>query len=71
MSDSSFVTKNFSEATSEKLQESLSFLKKEMFSLRFQKAYGELFDSSSFRKTRKDIARINTELNKRKNIGVK
>lgn len=71
MSDSDFTSKALSEATDKKLNESISFLKKEMFNLRFQKAFGELVNTSRFKQVRQDIARISTELSKRKNVGVK
>ena len=68
------MSKNKSELTSEslaglsveKLVEKSAFLKKEFFNLRFQKTLGELTNTSRFAKVRKDIARVNTELNKRK-----
>jgi large subunit ribosomal protein L29 len=50
----------------EKLIEKSAFLKKELFNLRFQKTLGELTNTSRFAKVRKDIARVNTELNKRR-----
>lgn len=68
------MSKNKSELTSEslaglsveKLVEKSAFLKKELFNLRFQKTLGELTNTSRFAKVRKDIARVNTELTKRK-----
>jgi large subunit ribosomal protein L29 len=68
------MSKNKSELTSEslaglsveKLVEKSAFLKKEFFNLRFQKTLGELTNTSRFAKVRKDIARVNTELTKRK-----
>ncbi|GAB4163438.1 MAG: 50S ribosomal protein L29 [Rickettsiaceae bacterium] len=55
----------------EKLREKVVFLKKELFNLRFQKTLGELTNTSRFSKVRKDIARVNTELTKRKAGGSK
>jgi large subunit ribosomal protein L29 len=42
-------------------------LKKELFNLRFQKASGELTNTSRFREARKEIARILTQLRTLKN----
>ncbi|RTK93120.1 MAG: 50S ribosomal protein L29 [Rickettsiales bacterium] len=50
----------------EKLREKIVSLKKELFNLRFQKTLGELTDTSAFSKVRKNIARVKTELMKRK-----
>mgnify|MGYP000618984948 CR=1 FL=1 len=68
------MSKNKSESTLEsltglsveKLVEKSAFLKKELFNLRFQKTLGELTNTSRFAKVRKDVARVNTELTKRK-----
>ena len=49
--------------TSDELKEMLGYLKKERFNLRFQKATGELANTARFREVRRDIARINTQLN--------
>lgn len=59
--------KYLSGQTLEKLKEQLFLFKKELFNLRFQKKVsGELKNTSIFSKIRKNIARINTELSKRK-----
>lgn len=50
----------------DKLQAKLVEEKKKLFNLRFQKKLGELSDTSQFVKTRQVVARINTELNRRK-----
>lgn len=55
----------------EKLRESIDLLKKELFNLRFQDKLGELTNSSRFTVVRRNIARVNTELSRRKNSGVK
>ena len=49
-----------------KLREKVVSLKKELFNLRFQKTLGELKNTSVFLKVRRDIARVKTELTKRK-----
>jgi large subunit ribosomal protein L29 len=54
-----------SEQTVEKLQAEKLTLKKELFNLRCQKVMGEANDTSRFKKSRKQVARINTELTKR------
>ena len=61
-----YSAKNIAGLSIEKINESISFLKKELFNLRFQKTMGELTNTSRFAKVRKDIARLNTELTKRK-----
>lgn len=49
-----------------KLIDFLNFNKKSLFSLRMQRSLGELKDFSSFSKIKKIVARINTELVRRK-----
>lgn len=65
-SKSEFTSEALVGLSVEKLVEKSAFLKKELFNLRFQKTLGELTNTSRFAKVRKDIARVNTELNKRK-----
>lgn len=48
--------------TPDQLDDELSKLKKEQFNLRFQKATGQLENTSRFRAVRRDIARIQTVL---------
>ncbi len=66
MSKLEFTSKALSEMSVEKLTEKFAFLKKELFNLRFQKTLGELTNMSRFAKVRKDVARIKTELTKRR-----
>lgn len=66
MSKLEFTSKALSDMSVEKLTEKFAFLKKELFNLRFQKTLGELTNMSRFAKVRKDIARIKTELTKRR-----
>ncbi len=68
MSKSEYTTEKLVGLSLEKLFESLSFLKKELFNLRFQQTLGELTNASRFAKVKKDIARIKTEVTKRKNL---
>ncbi len=49
--------------TPDQLQDKLSELKKEQFNLRFQKATGQLENTTRVRQVRRDIARISTVLN--------
>lgn len=48
--------------SAEELQGSVADLKKELFNLRFQKASGELTNTSRFREAKREIARILTHL---------
>lgn len=66
MSKSSY--KEFVSMKDSELYDKLVLSKKELFTLRFQKTLGELTNLSRFSSVRKTIARINTEINKRKNL---
>jgi large subunit ribosomal protein L29 len=46
--------------TQDQLQDELVNLKKEQFNLRFQRATGQLENTSRVREVRKDIARVRT-----------
>lgn len=46
--------------TPDQLGDELLLLKKEQFNLRFQKATGQMENTSQIRKVRRDIARIKT-----------
>jgi large subunit ribosomal protein L29 len=46
--------------TQDQLQDELLGLKKEQFNLRFQRATGQLDNTSRVREVRKDIARVKT-----------
>jgi large subunit ribosomal protein L29 len=46
--------------TPDQLQDELMALKKEQFNLRFQRATGQLENTSRVREVRRDIARVNT-----------
>lgn len=52
--------------TDDQLNEMLVELKKEQLNLRFQKASGELGNTTQFRKAKKQVAKIKTVLNERK-----
>ena len=66
MSKLEFTSKTLSEMSIEKLTEKLVFLKRQLFNLRFQKALGELDKMSRFAEVKKNIARIKTEINKKR-----
>ena len=51
--------------TSDQLEDELAKLKKEQFNLRFQRATGQLENTSRVREIRRDIARIKTVLNQK------
>jgi large subunit ribosomal protein L29 len=51
----------------DQLDEQLGKLKKEQFNLRFQRATGQLENTSRVREVRRDIARIKTVLGQRRN----
>lgn len=52
--------------TDYELKDKILLLKKELFNLRVQKSIGELLNTSRFLSAKKEIARIKTELVKRK-----
>ncbi len=51
--------------TPDQLQDELLNLKKEQFNLRFQRATGQLENTSRVREVRKDIARVRTLQNQK------
>lgn len=66
MSDLDYKAATLLGLDDKKLKDSLLLLKKELFNLRFQKTLGELTNTSRFLKVKKSIARIKTELIRRK-----
>jgi large subunit ribosomal protein L29 len=52
--------------TPDQLEEQVGKLKKEQFNLRFQRATGQLENTSRVREVRRDIARIKTVQNQRR-----
>ncbi|WP_075216591.1 50S ribosomal protein L29 [Mongoliimonas terrestris] len=52
--------------TPDQLEDELGKLKKEQFNLRFQKATGQLENTSRVRVVRRDIARIHTVLRQKR-----
>ncbi|MFK7968125.1 MAG: 50S ribosomal protein L29 [Rickettsiaceae bacterium] len=71
MSDLDYKATTLLGLDDKKLKDSLSFLKKELFNLRFQKTLGELTNTSRFAKVKKDVARVETELTRRRKVGAK
>ena len=55
--------------TSDELGDQLLRLKKEQFNLRFQKASGQLENTTRVREVRRDIARIKTLLGEKSRAG--
>ena len=53
--------------TADQLDEQLAKLKKEQFNLRFQRASGQLENTSRVREVRRDIARIKTVQSEKRN----
>ena len=49
----------------EKLYDQLEDLKEALFNLRFQKAFGQLEDSNSIRRAKRDVARVLTVIRER------
>ena len=52
--------------TKDQLTDQLLDLRKEQFNLRFQRASGQLENTSRVRQVRRDIARVKTVLNERR-----
>jgi len=57
--------------TPDQLTEKISELKKEQFNLRFQKATGQLENTSRVRQVRRDIARLATIATEKRAAGAK
>jgi len=66
MNKSELLMKDISGQTVEKIREKLIQLKKELFNLRFQKTLGELKNTNRFLLVRRGVARLQTELTKRR-----
>jgi large subunit ribosomal protein L29 len=65
MADMNNATELRAKKTDE-LEGQLGDLKKEQFNLRFQRASGQLSDTTQFRRVRRNIARIRTILRERR-----
>lgn len=71
MSKKDKKVEDFKKESTDKLHQEILNSKKELLSLRFQAKMSELNDTSMFKKNRNKIARIQTELNRRKLSGDK
>ena len=60
------LTTDFRTKTTDELQTQLDELSKEQFNLRFQKANGQLENTSRVRKVRRDIARTKSIMSEKK-----
>jgi large subunit ribosomal protein L29 len=60
-------TSEFRSQTPDQLDEQLAKLKKEQFNLRFQRASGQLENTSRVREVRRDIARLKTVQTEKRN----
>ena len=60
------IAKELRDQSPKQLVDHLVGLKKEQFNLRFQKATGQLQNTSRQRQVKKDIARVKTVLHERK-----
>jgi len=58
MSNSDYKAKALLDLDNKKLEESLSFFKKELFNLRFQKTLGELTNTSRFAKVQEGFYKV-------------
>ncbi len=64
-------SEEFRAMTPDQLDEQVSRLKKEQFNLRFQRATGQLENTSRVRSVRRDIARIKTVQTQRRSGAAK
>ncbi len=62
---------NYKEMSVTELTNEENKLRTELFNLTFQKKVGQLKDTSSIRETKREIARVKTELNAKKLAGAK
>ena len=58
--------KEINKLSKDELGNQLNKLKKDLFNMRFKKTNGPIEDSSLISRTRKDVAKILTKLNKKK-----
>ena len=59
-------SKEVKELSPDELKNKFNSLKKDLFNLRFRKINGQLEDTASFSKIKKDVAKVLTILNKKK-----
>ena len=58
--------KEVDKLTIDELKNKINSLKKDLFNLRFRKINGQIDDTSKISVLKKDLAKINTKLNKKK-----
>ena len=58
--------KEIKKMTNDEMKKKISLLRKDLFNFRFRKVNGQLDDTAKFSETKKDIAKILTNLNKKK-----
>ena len=58
-------TREIRQMTSEEILNALEDQKEALFNLRFQKAFGQLEDSNSIRRAKRDVARVLTVIRER------
>ena len=69
MKDSQYSVSQLKERTGEELYGLMAELKRNLFDFRVMQATSQLKDHNSIKRTKKNIARIMTEINRRKNAG--
>ena len=57
--------KEVDKLTIDELKNKINLLKKDLFNLRFRKINGQIDDTSKISELKKDLAKINTKLNKK------
>ncbi|MDA3864861.1 MAG: 50S ribosomal protein L29 [Deltaproteobacteria bacterium] len=69
MKDSQYSVSQLKERTGEELYGLMAELKRNLFDHRVMQATSQLKDHNSIKRTKKNVARIMTEINRRKNAG--
>ena len=64
-------SKEINKLSNDELVNKLDKLKKDLFNMRFKKTNGPIEDSSLISRTRKDVAKILTKLNKKGKLNIK
>ena len=59
--------KEINKLTSDELKSKINSLKKDLFNFRFRKVNGQLTDTSKVSIIKKDVAKMKTKLNRKKN----
>lgn len=61
------IEQDITQESKKEIRKEIKSSKKKLLSLRMNKSSGELKDTSVFKKTKKDVARLFTKLNKKEN----